>query len=137
MRAASVRERLFAASSVVVVAGALGVLYLVNPGTSTLFPTCPFLAFTGCYCPGCGSLRALHQITRGHLATALGLNPLLVLSLPFVGYFFVSRATLALRGRSLKALFVPPAFIWALLALVMLYWVARNVPAYPFSLLAP
>ncbi len=137
MRAASVRERLFAASSVVVVAGALGVLYLVNPGTSTLFPTCPFLAFTGCYCPGCGSLRALHQITRGHLATALGLNPLLVLSLPFVGYFFVSRATLALRGRSLKALFVPPAFIWALLAVVMLYWVARNVPAYPFSLLAP
>lgn len=103
MHAASARERLFAASSVVAAAGALGVLYFVNPGTSTLFPPCPFLAFTGCYCPGCGSLRALHQITRGHLATALGLNPLLVLSLPFVGYFFVSRASLALSESFLRS----------------------------------
>ena len=137
MHAASARERLFAAASVMVAAGTLGVLYFINPSTSTLFPTCPFLAFTGCYCPGCGSLRALHQITRGHLATALGLNPLLVLSLPFVGYFFVSRASLTLRGRSLKVFFIRPAFIWALLAVIILYWVARNVPAYPFSLLAP
>ncbi|QIN85053.1 DUF2752 domain-containing protein [Rubrobacter tropicus] len=33
------------------------------------------MAFTGCYCPGCASLRALHQITRGHLATASGSIP--------------------------------------------------------------
>lgn len=137
MHAASARERLFAAASVMVAVGTLGVLYFINPSASTLFPTCPFLAFTGCYCPGCGSLRALHQITRGHLATAFGLNPLLVLSLPFVGYFFASRTSLALRGRSLKAYFVPQAFIWALPAVIILYWVARNVPAYPFSLLAP
>lgn len=57
--------------------------------------------------------------------------------MPFVGYFFVSRATLALRGRYLKVLFCPPALIWALLAVVMLYWVVRNMPAHPFSLLAP
>jgi hypothetical protein len=131
------RERLLAAASVLAAVGILGVLYVINPATSTLYPTCPFLAFTGCYCPGCGSLRALHQITRGHLATAFGLNPLLILSLPFVGYSFASRTSLALRGRSLRAFFIPPLFIWALLAVVIVYWVVRSLPAYPFSLLAP
>ena len=134
---APTRERLFAAASLVVAVVVLGLLYFVNPGTSTLYPTCPFLAFTGCYCPGYGSLRAIHHLTRGHLATALGLNPLLVLSLPFVGYSLASRASLALRGRSLRSFFVPPALIWTLLAVVVLYWVTRNVPAYPFTLLAP
>ncbi len=134
---ASTKEWLSAAASVVGAAGVLGILYFVNPSTSTLYPTCPFLAFTGCYCPGCGSLRALHQITRGHVAAAFGLNPMLVLSLPFVGYFFASRASLVLRGRPLKAFFIPSAFVWTLLAIIMLYWVARNLPAYPFSLLAP
>lgn len=132
-----IRERLLAAASVMAAVGALGVLYFINPSTSTLYPTCPFLAFTGCYCPGCGSLRALHQITRGHLATAFGLNPLLILSLPFVGYFFAARTSLALRGRSLRAFFIPPLFIRALLAVIIVYWVVRNLPAYPFSLLAP
>ena len=116
---------------------ALGLVYLFNPSTTTLYPTCPFYWLTGCYCPGCGSLRALHQLVRGHLATALGLNPLMVLSLPFVGYFFVSHARIVVTGRSLKAFFVRPVFIWVLLGVILAYWVLRNLPFYPFSLLAP
>lgn len=134
---ASAKERKVAAASVVGAVGTLGILYLVNPGTSTLYPTCPFLALTGCYCPGCGSLRALHQITRGYVAAAFGLNPLLALSLPFVAYFFASQASLALRGCPLRTFFVRPLLIWMLLGVVILYWILRNVPVYPFSLLAP
>lgn len=131
------RDRLPAAASVLGTVGVLGTLYIVNPGTSVLYPTCPFLWATGCYCQGCGSLRALHQITRGHLAAAFGLNPLLVPSLPFVAYFFASQASLVLRGRPLRGFFVRPYPIWSLLVVVILYWIARNLPAYPFSLLAP
>lgn len=116
---------------------ALGFLYLFNPGTSTLYPTCPFYWFTGCYCPGCGSLRALHQLMRGHLATALGLNPLMVVSSPFVGYYFVSRTMVVVAGRSLRTFFIRPVFIWGFLGVVLVYWVLRNLPYYPFSLLAP
>lgn len=134
---ASAKERMLAAASVLGAVGTLGILYLFNPGTSALYPTCPFLAVTGCYCPGCGSLRALHQITRGYLATAFGLNPLLVLSLPFVAYFFASQTSLAFRGLPLRTFFVRPLLIWALLGAVILYWIIRNVPVYPFSLLAP
>lgn len=132
-----VRARLSAFALVLMAAGALSFLYLFNPSTSALYPTCPFLALTGCYCPGCGSLRALHQLMRGHLMTALGLNPLTMFSLPFVGYFFVSRAMFATVGRSLKTCFVKPVYIWGLLGVVLAFWILRNLSFYPFSLLAP
>lgn len=130
-------ERLRSAAFVLLAVCALGFVYLFNPSTSTLYPTCPFYWFTGCYCPGCGSLRALHQLTRGHLTTALGLNPLTVLSVPFVGYYFVSRAALAVAGRPSRTFFIKPVLIRALLGVILVYWVVRNLPLYPFSLLAP
>jgi hypothetical protein len=74
---------------------------------------------------------------RGHLATALGLNPLMVLSVPFIGYFFASRTMFAVAGHLLKTFFVRPVLIWALLEVILAYWVLRNIPTYPFSLLAP
>ena len=133
----SSKERMFAAASVVGAVGILGILYFVNPGTSTLYPMCPFLWVTGCYCPGCGSLRALHQITRGHLVSEFGLNPLLVLSMPFVAYYFASQVSLAFRGFPLRTFFVRPLLIWSLLGVIILYWIVRNLPMHPFSLLAP
>lgn len=134
---AAAGERLGAAACVLAATSVLAFLYLFNPSTSTLYPTCPFLWFTGCYCPGCGSLRAVHQLTRGHLAAALGLNPLMVLSVPFLGYSLASQAARAITGRPLRTFFIRPVFIWTFLGLVLAFWALRNVPAYPFSLLAP
>ena len=118
-------------------AGGLSFVYLLDPETSDLYPTCPFLALTGFYCPGCGTLRALHQLTRGHPVAALDLNPLMMLLLPFIGYFLASHAMLAVTGQPLRTFFVRPALIWALLGVVLVYWLLRNIPAYPFTLLAP
>lgn len=131
------RERLTASAAVAVAAGGLGVIYLLDPETSDLYPPCPCLALTGFYCPGCGTLRALHQLTRGHPVAALDLNPLMVLMLPFIAYFLASHATLAVTGRPLRKFFVRPVFIWTLLGVVLVYWLLRNIPAYPFTLLAP
>ena len=131
------RERLGASAVVALAAGGLGVIYLLDPDASDLYPTCPFLAITGLYCPGCGTLRALHQLTRGHPLAALDLNPLMMLLLPFVAYFFASHAMLAITGRPPRTFFVRPAIIWALLGVVLAYWLLRNIPAYPFTLLAP
>ena len=131
------RDRLGASAVVAMAAGGLGVVYLLDPANSDLYPPCPSLALTGLYCPGCGTLRALHQLTRGHPVAALDLNPLMMLLLPFVGYFLASHAMLAATGRPLKAYFVRPAVIWSLLGVVLVYWLLRNIPAYPFTLLAP
>jgi hypothetical protein len=136
---ASLRRRLLALSIVVATAGALIYLRLFNPaapGTS-LYPSCPFHTLTGLNCPGCGTLRGLHQLTHGHLLTALNYNALMVLSLPFLAYSFVSYALLALRGRGLPKPFIQPVFIKALFWTVIAFWVLRNIPVYPLTLLSP
>ena len=131
------RDRLTATAVVALAAGGLSVIYLLDPSTSDISPLCPFLALTGFYCPGCGTLRALHQLTLGHPVAALDLNPLMVLLLPFVAYFLASHAVLAVTGRPLRKFFVRPELIWALLGVILAYGVLRNIPVYPLVLLAP
>src|ERR1700730_15059946 len=80
-----------------IAAGAI-FLYLFNPASPTnqgIFPQCPFRLLTGWQCPGCGSTRAFHQLLHGHFLAASELNPLMVLTLPFIIYGllgFTSRA---------------------------------------------
>jgi hypothetical protein len=110
------------------------VLHMYDPAKSTLFPPCPFHALTGLHCPGCGTLRALHELLHGHPVTAFGLNPLTVLCLPVVGYIFLCKAV---PGRRLRSLSISAFWGWILLGAIAVFWIMRNVPAYPFSLLAP
>ncbi len=115
----------------------LVVLFAVDPARSSLLPSCPFHALTGLHCPGCGTLRALHELLHGNLCTAFGLNPLMVSALPFVAYWSVSELARELGLRRLPVPFIPAVWIWLLLGVIFLYWIARNIPYHPFSLLAP
>jgi len=119
------------------VAAGVAVLRMFDPATSGVFPPCPLLALTGWYCPGCGSLRAFHQLLHGNLRNALAMNPLAVLTLPFLAYGMASHAIFVVRGRYLPRIFVPAPWIRALSAAVVAFGIARNLPMYPFSLLAP
>jgi hypothetical protein len=113
------------------------VLYRWNPATSGLYPPCPFFALTGWYCPGCGSLRALHQLLHGHLATAFDFNPLMMLALPFVAYEMLARLLGHPRLGPLPTDHLPAAWARALCGAVIAFGVLRNLPQYPFALLAP
>lgn len=119
-----------------IIATALVYLFFYDAISSFIAP-CPFYAATGLYCPGCGTLRALRQLIHGNLLGAFRLNPLMVLLLPFVGYALISQALLKVIGRSLPGVFIKPFWIWALLGIILLYWILRNVPFYPFCWLAP
>lgn len=125
------------AAIVAVAASISAVLFLFDPSKSNMYPLCPLNALTGLYCPGCGTLRASHQLLHLHIAAALGLNPLAVLSMPFLGYALLSRVLIGIRGRPLPSIFVPAKWIWALLGVIIAFWIMRNIPAHPFSLLAP
>jgi hypothetical protein len=52
-----------------------------DPATTWWCPSCPFHAITGWLCPLCGSLRAVHALSRGAPLTALAFNPLTVVGL--------------------------------------------------------
>ena len=113
------------------------VLFVYDPAESVIFPPCVFHALTGLHCPGCGSLRGLHQLLGGNIVGALDLNPLMVLSLPFVGYGLMSECAKSLIGKRLPGFFMPAIWIWAILAIVITFSILRNVPVYPFTVLAP
>jgi hypothetical protein len=114
---------------IALVAGVLAAvvgLYVIDPSSTAMMPPCPFHYLTGLYCPGCGSMRGMHQLLHGHLAAALRLNPLMVASLPVMALLLL-RPALARRPWVARGVFV----------VITAFWILRNVPAWPFIYLAP
>ena len=121
-----------AAGAVPVAATAL--VYAVNPEVPGHYPTCPFLALTGYYCPGCGSARALHALLHGDPALALKRNPLVVAAV--AGLLAYAVAWTVKRGRGHRLLWSPPNWLlYSVLGVVLTFWVLRNVPGWAW--LAP
>ena len=112
-------------------------LYFINPATFRFHPKCSFYALSGFYCPGCGTSRALHQLLHGNLLGALAFNPLAVIVLPYLIYSLISYSLLVIRGRPLPGRLWPGWVIYAFLGVLIAFWILRNIPAYPFTWLAP
>lgn len=131
------RARAVLAPLAVAVAAGAGTLLvaLVDPGEPGHYPTCPFLALTGLYCPGCGGLRAVHALTHGDPITALGFNPLVVVMIPVVVLLWGRWTLFSWQGRRDVGKAINPAYIWAFLGLMIVFWIVRNVPFGEF--LAP
>jgi len=110
-------------------AGVMGLVGFLDPNEPGHYPTCPFLALTGHWCPGCGSLRALHALAHGDFATALARNPFTVVAAAglLVAWVLWVRRGWGSRQRTWVA---PPAVLYALLAAVLAFWVLRNVPGW-------
>ena len=112
--------------------------YLFNPSENNFFLSCPFKYTTGYYCPGCGSQRAIHQLAHGNIISALGFNPLMVLSLPIVIYGLGIKAWNYLYQTQYRVgLFSSNIFIYTFFTIVLLYWILRNIPVSPFTFLSP
>jgi uncharacterized protein DUF2752 len=114
---------------------AIPVLYFANPGHSALFPPCPFRLLTGWLCPGCGSLRATHQLLHGDFVAAFALNPLMVLLLPLMAFLLAQQFLVTVRPGARERI-LPASVIWGLLFLTLAYAVARNLPGWPVALSA-
>ena len=109
--------------------GAVGLVAVVDPNQPGHYPTCPFLALTGMYCPGCGSLRAVHDLAHGDLSGALARNPLTVLVLVGMLVAYAAWARRLWLGRPRQ--WTPPR--WLVTAAIVVYFafgVLRNVPGW-------
>jgi hypothetical protein len=103
-------------------------LYAVDPAQHELYPACWFYATTGLRCPGCGGLRATHQLLHGHLASAWALNPLAVLLVPLFAWFGVDAVLTLVRGRGLPSSTPRPAVLWLGGAGILAFGIMRNLP---------
>lgn len=129
---ASRRERMVApVATIAGLAAATVALNLRDPHVGGSWGICPLQAVTGIYCPGCGGLRAVNDLTNGDLAGAASSNLLLVVLMPVAVLFLGRWALDAWRGRR-RELPSPRAATlqWTAVGLVMLgFMVLRNLPA--------
>lgn len=110
---------------VAAVAAGCALLYFFNPAEHMFFPQCVFHRVTGWNCPGCGGLRATHQLLHGHLETAFRLNPLFVVAIPAAIILLLWHF---LKKSSEKKNQFWPAWLWISLAVVIAFGIARNLP---------
>lgn len=108
---------------------AAGYVSAVDPNSPGHYPTCPFLAITGWYCPGCGALRAVHALAHGDLLTALARNPFAVVAVAYVAVTWALWLQRSVSGRPVRWL-APPWVLHAVLAGILLFGVLRNVPGW-------
>jgi hypothetical protein len=104
-------------------------LHLRDPHRSGSWGFCPWLALTGTYCPGCGGLRAVNDLTHGDVVAAASSNLLFVGALPVLGLWWTRRLLDGWRGvrRAVderRALVV----MYGVLGAALAFWLVRNLP---------
>jgi hypothetical protein len=104
-------------------------LHVRDPHQAGSWGFCPWYAVTGTYCPGCGGLRAVNDLTHGEVVSAASSNLLFVASLPFVGVAWVRSVAVRWRGayRPLPP-WTAPALGTLALVLIAVFMVVRNLP---------
>ena len=103
-------------------------LYLISPGTAGL-PPCPIHALLNLYCPGCGSLRALHSLLNGHILQAWRYNPLVLCVLPIVCLGILHEFY---PHRHFSSSHIKPWIVWGLLGVTIAFGVMRNIPSFNY-----
>jgi len=110
---------------------AIGLLFFHRPEGQAFYPRCTFHQWTGLLCPGCGGLRASHELLHGRLFAAARCNLLLVLGIPGV------LAVMAWGWRRGRSVAITGRTVWILFGVVTVFTVIRNLPGLPARILAP
>ena len=133
----SLAERILSGAGILIAAAGAFVVGYFNPTTAGFFPACPLFTLTGILCPGCGLTRGFHALFHGEILNALHFNALLPVFTLVFGFLFVSLFLIAVRGRGLAWKKIPPSAMYGFLFLAAAFFVLRNLPFYPFTLLVP
>jgi hypothetical protein len=112
------------------VLGASVLLHVRDPHRGGSWGYCPWLFLTGTYCPGCGGLRAVNDLTDGDVVAAASSNLLFVSSIPVLVLWWGRTILDRWRGvvrqaDSRRHVMLAGSFA----AVAVVFWVARNTGA--------
>ena len=133
-----VRGVLATGAILLVGAAVRSLLATVPPTAASFYPKCLSHLLLGIHCPGCGLTRAAHSLLNGQLAQAFAYNPLLVLLSPYLAASrWCGRRGSGFGATEPRRSLFPARYAWLFLVVFVAFWVLRNIPVYPFTLLAP
>jgi hypothetical protein len=112
-------------------------VFLLQSKLLGLMPPCVFYKFTGLHCPGCGGRRCMMMLAQGRIFDALQMNALVIAIFMGFGIFFLRQIVLEWKLGSVPQTILAPKYAWAIVWGILGFWVLRNVPLWPFTLLAP
>lgn len=113
-------------------------LRIHGPSGLPWMPGCIFHRLTGLHCPGCGMTRATHALLHGHPLVAFRFNPVGIILLPIALVGLGLELAGWARGKPLSFHLNPGTRgAWIIAWTVLAFWFLRNLPWWPFTLLAP
>lgn len=110
------------------VAAGCAAIAVIDPSDSGV-SVCWSKSLLGIDCPLCGGLRATNSLLRGDWLAAADHNVLLAVALPVVAVVWLVWLVQTLRGGDLRLPRLPKPAWWAVLALLVVFTVVRNLPA--------
>lgn len=101
--------------------------------------SCTFYKYTGYQCPGCGGQRAFKALLHGDLHAAASNNILVFILVPTLLYcYFILVETYWIKNSSWSSkMQIPSFFGYLFVVLLGVFFVLRNLPFHPFTLLVP
>ncbi|MBV8786277.1 MAG: DUF2752 domain-containing protein [Mycobacterium sp.] len=96
-------------------------------------PVCPTKALLGIDCPGCGSLRMVYSLMHGNVTAAARFNALGLAAVVLLVWAYLSWTYGRLVGRRIRSW---QHYRWSAavtMALVVVWFVVRNLPFAPFT----
>jgi hypothetical protein len=128
--------------------GAIGLfafgLFIISkypPTEDSFYPKCTLHSQTGLHCPGCGLTRSVFSLLHGEVMQALAYNLLWPIILPIFLWGIGTSLWNSLSPDRPIHLRVPQVLLaiwpWLLVGTMFAFGILRNIPVYPFTLLAP
>lgn len=111
--------------------------FILDPEEQPVFPRCIFHSFSGYYCPGCGSQRAIHNLLHLNFSGVVHNNILFLPAGLVIVYHYLHPLLNRLFNWRLPNIFYMKNTPWIIFGIILLFWVLRNLPVYPLSELAP
>ncbi len=102
------------------------ILFRYPPSQYGFYPQCPIHHYLHLDCPGCGTTRAIAELLHGHLLTALRLNALTTLLLPFVIVYAGAAYLRLLRGQPIRLPQLSPGTMQVVFAVTIVFTIVRN-----------
>ncbi|MCJ0906430.1 DUF2752 domain-containing protein [Rhodococcus sp. ARC_M6] len=107
---------------------AFALLHLRDPHNAGSYGICPLYAVTGLWCPACGGLRAVNDLTNLDIGAAMSSNALIVPLVLVLTVAWVRWAERRWRGTADRMIVLNPVATIVVLGTLVAFTVVRNTP---------